>query len=327
MGATEKGGVTMLVSVGSILLWYTFNISTLLLNKYIFQIIDFHLPLSLTLVHMCYCSLGATLVLRVFKLMPFEPVDNASYKKKIIPLAIIFCVNIILGNISLNFVPISFMQTIKSSVPAFTVLILSQVMHQQFSFETYISLVPVVGGIGLASYTELSFDMLGFIAALTASVVTALQSIISGILLGGKKMDPVTLIYYMAPLSALMILPFAFVFEYEELLVWPYMGTSLAAMILSLSGIVAFALNCSTFLAIKNSSPLTFTVAGNFKVVLSITISVLIFKNPVTILNGVGCGIAIIGVMWYNKLRYQANMAEKRRREKEESPSDMENNK
>jgi hypothetical protein len=93
---------------------------------------------------------------------------------------------------------------------------------------------------------------------------------------------------------------------------------------------------------IQKTSALTFTVSGNFKVVLSIVISVLIFKNQVcerrgrdgsekrrakrsdvrppyrfltillflgqiTYLNGIGCAAAVVGCFWYSHLRMEAN--------------------
>src|SRR5688572_2368394 len=37
---------------------YFFNISTLLLNKYLYQYLGFVFPLSLTCIHMAFCSMG-----------------------------------------------------------------------------------------------------------------------------------------------------------------------------------------------------------------------------------------------------------------------------
>ncbi|EFA85982.1 hypothetical protein PPL_01215 [Heterostelium album PN500] len=88
---------------------------------------------------------------------------------------------------------------------------------------------------------------------------------------------------------------------------WDGYGTVRPLLILIASGIIAFLLNVFTFLVIKYTSPLTYTVSGNLKVVLSITISILIFKNEVNFLNAIGCGIAIIGVIWYSQIRYEAS--------------------
>jgi len=253
------------------------------------------------------CSIGAILTLRVFKLIPFISLSWNDCFQKILPLASLFCANIVLGNVSLRWVPVSFMQTIKSSVPAFTVFLQVLFFQKSFSWDTYLALVPDVGGVGLASWAEVNFVKVGFYAALVASVITALMAIVSGVLLT-QQLDAVNLTYYLAPFSLLMLLPFAIYLEFPLIQSeWEYYGNYQPIVVLVISGAIAFLLNVFTFYVIKYTSPLTYTVAGNCKVVLSITISVLIFKNEVTIMNGIGCAVALIGVMWYNHIRYTAN--------------------
>jgi drug/metabolite transporter (DMT)-like permease len=122
----------------------------------------------------------------------------------------------------------------------------------------------------------------------------------------------------MAPIAFILLFPFALYSEISQILEWEHYGTSTGFGVLLLSGTIAYLLSynkkdffffsfflkkffflnkanlliyiyiyigvlldLSTFFAIENTSPLTYTVAGNLKVVLSILISVLIFQNPV----------------------------------------------
>jgi drug/metabolite transporter (DMT)-like permease len=121
------------------------------------------------------------------------------------------------------------------------------------------------------------------------------------------KLDSVNLTYYMAPPSALMTLPFMLTFEYSTLTSrWAttFAGTNIV-FILLLSGLIALALNVSTFLAIKATSALTFTVIGNIKVIFSIVISVIIFKNEIGLFNAFGCAVTIAGAWWYSQIQHE----------------------
>lgn len=299
----------------AILSWYATNIFTVVLNKYLFQFIDFTYPLTLTAIHMLICSIGSFIVLRMLRLVPLIAIDKNKYGSHILPLAAIFCINIILGNISLRYIPVSFMQTIKSLVPAFTVLLQVSVFKQPSPNMIYLTLIPVVGGVALASFTEANFNIEGFATALVASLTTSIQSIVSSILLtGSMRLDAINMVYYMAPASFVLIVPFALIYEYNGISTYDYeqLGFNYVVFALMLSGCVAYLLNICTFFAIKSTSPLTFTVFGNLKVVVVIVISVLIFRNKIGIMNAVGCFVAIVGIIWYNSIEYNIKEEKKR---------------
>jgi len=305
---------TTITATVAILSWYATNIFTVVLNKYLFQIIEFKFPFTLTTIHMLINTIGSIIALKVFKVVPFMPIPRERLLNSIVPLGAVFCLNIILGNVSLRWIPVSFMQTVKSLVPAFTVLLQTLYLKQYSTKMTYLSLVPVVGGVALASFTEVNFNLIGFMAALVSSLTTSIQSVVSSMLLTGQlKLDSINLLYYMAPVSFVLIFPFALIFEYESLQEYNFTehGTSFVVTNLIVSGAVAYLLNICVFFAIKSTSPLTFTVFGNLKVVAVIGISVLIFKNEITWWNGLGCLVAIIGILWYNAVEYQIKEAKK----------------
>eukprot|EP01086_Lenisia_limosa_P011193 TRINITY_DN3658_c0_g2_i5.p1 TRINITY_DN3658_c0_g2~~TRINITY_DN3658_c0_g2_i5.p1 ORF type:complete len:311 (-),score=68.48 TRINITY_DN3658_c0_g2_i5:32-964(-) len=288
-------------------IWYVFNIATLILNKYLFQIMKFTYPLTLTSIHMLVCTVGTWIIIDILKIFPRQAVPNKS--TTVWPLGALFCFNIVLGNISLRWIAVSFMQTIKSSVPAFTCLMQLIFLNIHLSTPMYLSLIPIVGGVALASFTEANFEMIGFMAAFIASITTAIQTILSGYLLKDLKLDSTNLLSQMAPVALVLLTPFAMVLEWGRIPEWQYYGEVAPVIILCISGSLALALNFTTFLAISHTSALTFNVAGNLKVVLSVCISVAIFKNEITFLNGIGCALAIGGVILYNHLKFLQNQA------------------
>uniref|UniRef100_A0A7S1YIC0 Sugar phosphate transporter domain-containing protein n=1 Tax=Sexangularia sp. CB-2014 TaxID=1486929 RepID=A0A7S1YIC0_9EUKA len=295
----------------AIILWYTVNIFTVICNKWIYVKKDFTFPFTLTLCHMTAGFICGYLSLHVFRVVPTTIVSKEAQLSRVFPMATIFIVNIVLGNISLSYVPISFMQTIKSSVPAFTYFFQVAFLGRAFDGQLAATLIPIVGGVALTTWTEVNYDFIGFMTAFVASAVTATQAILGAKLLSGSlKMDSINLVYNMAPFAMVMLLPFVYAWEWDRLVAaWPVIGDSSLVALLVISSTVAFALNFAVFFAIKNTSALTFTVSGNFKVVLSVTISVLIFQNEVTLYNALGIIITILGCWTYNYMRHQLEKA------------------
>jgi hypothetical protein len=76
-------------------------------------------------------------------------------------------------------VSIPFHQIMRSTCPVFTVLIYRFRYHRAYSNMTYLSLVPIVIGVGIATYGDYYFTLPGFFLTLLG-VILASVKVLSG---------------------------------------------------------------------------------------------------------------------------------------------------
>lgn len=66
--------------------WFGANVTTVILNKHIFQNLGWMFPITLTIVHMVTCLIGSVLVLKVFRVTPFVHLDWKEWRAGVLPL-------------------------------------------------------------------------------------------------------------------------------------------------------------------------------------------------------------------------------------------------
>ena len=150
-------------------------------------------------------------------------------------------------------------------------------------------------GVAITSVGELYFSWVGFTFQSLAILAEASRLVLTNIVLKSLKLDPLSTLYYVAPLCALFIGVACLIFESEEL---PYemMYTTEFITVMLINGMVAFTLNVAVVLLIGNTSALVLTLAGIVKDILLVVLSVLVFGSPVTPLQYAGYGVALLGL-------------------------------
>ena len=78
--------------------------------------------------------------------------------------------SLVLGLMALKQAAVSFVETIKSSSPLFTVIISRILIGEVTSFWTNVSLIPIMLGLALCSSFEINFSIFGFIAAILTNL-------------------------------------------------------------------------------------------------------------------------------------------------------------
>ncbi|CAN0352934.1 unnamed protein product, partial [Phaeothamnion confervicola] len=93
-------------------------------------------------------------------------------------------------------------------------------LKQYFALPVYAALVPVVGGVALASLTELTFNWVAFGGAMGSNVCAAARGVLAKASMDkpkGKNMDAGNLYGVMTILATLMTMPLAAIVEGPKL--------------------------------------------------------------------------------------------------------------
>jgi drug/metabolite transporter (DMT)-like permease len=154
-GATPSpGGATgtgRFFTVGLVTAWYSSNIGVLLLNKYLLSNYGFKYPIFLTMCHMSACALLSYAAIAWLRVVPMQLVRSRLQLAKIAALSLVFCGSVVSGNISLRYLPVSFNQAVGATTPFFTAVFAYLMTVKRESWITYLTLVPVVTGVVIAS--------------------------------------------------------------------------------------------------------------------------------------------------------------------------------
>ncbi|KAE9594820.1 putative sugar phosphate transporter domain-containing protein [Lupinus albus] len=278
-------------------LWYFQNIVFNIYNKKTLNIFPF--PWLLASFQLFVGSIWM-LVLWSLKLQPCPKISKPFIIALLGP-ALFHTVGHISACVSFSKVAVSFTHVIKSAEPVFSV-IFSSVLGDRYPIQVWLSILPIVLGCSLAAVTEVSFNVQGLWGALISNVGFVLRNIYSKRSLQNfKEVDGLNMYGWITIISLFYLFPVAIFVEGSQWIPGYYkaieaIGKPTTFYIwVMLSGVFYHLYNQSSYQALDEISPLTFSVGNTMKRVVVIVSSVIVFRNPVRLLNGVGSAIAILG--------------------------------
>ncbi|WWC86512.1 uncharacterized protein L201_001389 [Kwoniella dendrophila CBS 6074] len=287
-------------------LYFCFNLGLTLFNKFV--LVSFPFPYTLTGLHALSGCAGTYIALEQGAFTP----ARLTQKENVILAAfsVLYTINIAVSNISLQLVSIPFHQVVRASTPLFTIFIAAIFLRARFSAMKLVSLLPVVAGVGFATYGDYDFTALGLILTLLGTFLAALKTVVTNLIQtggGGRlRLHPLDLLMRMSPLAFIQCVIYGwYTGELER--VRRYGATQMTrskAIALLFNGVFAFGLNIVSFTANKKAGALTMTVSANCKQVLTIVLAVMLFNLHISPTNGLGILLTLVGGGWYGYVEY-----------------------
>jgi len=283
----------------------TSSISIVLVNKWLFQKREYVFPTFLTMLHFAFTFLGLQVCAWAGV---FEPKPLNLYR--VTRLSLAFCGFVVLTNISLQLNSVGFYQVMKVLTTPVIALIQLLLYQKHLTRTVVAALALVCAGVVVASVTDVELNFNGTVVALVGVLVTSFYQIWVGTEQKDLEANALQLLYYQAPVSALILVPMVFLLDDTvKLAAFAYDADVLLLIVASCT--VALFVNLSTFLVIGSTSAISYNVLGHFKLSLVVVGGFLLFGYPIDERNLAGLSLVLVGVVWYTHIKLQAQAADK----------------
>ncbi|GAA5823609.1 hypothetical protein JCM10212_000664 [Sporobolomyces blumeae] len=287
-----------------IVCWIATSSFVILQNKYILSTAGFRHPVALTTIHLLFQTV-MTRILRKYsglvdkakELEATGTMNREVFIRKIVPVGLLFSASLVLSNWVYLRLSVSFIQMIKAFTPVSVLLISAAFRLKELNAKILCIVAMISLGVAIASYGEVDFELIGFLVQALAIAIESCRLVLVQILLQGMGLDPISSLYYFAPVclavNSVILLPvegFAVFADAVELVGVPT---------LFLNACATFALNLSSVWLIGAASGLVLTLAGVLKDILLIAGSWALLGSSITGVQICGYGVALAGLVWF----------------------------
>ncbi|KAH9742326.1 phosphoenolpyruvate/phosphate translocator 2 [Citrus sinensis] len=287
-------------------LWYLLNIYFNIFNKQVLKVFPY--PTTVTAFQF---GCGSVMIILMWTLNLYtRPKLTRSQFAVILPLAVADTLGNLLTNISLGTVNVSFTHTIKAMEPFFTVLFAALFLREKPTIWLVPSLVPIVGGVALASLTEASFNWTGFCSAMASNVTNQSRNVFSKKFMVRKEdsLDNINLFSAITIISFILSVPAAIFMEGAKFT--PYLQSAasqdsnirgLCVMSL-LAGFCFHSYQQVSYMILQMVSPVSHSVGNSVKrVVVIVSLRLIIIGVRLALITGTA--VALAGVFLYSRAK------------------------
>lgn len=308
--ATAKSSLTETLTVTSyFMLWYIFNIGYNIYNKQALNVLSY--PWTIATIQMASgIPYFLTLWLTGLRSAPKLTLPELG---KLLPIALCHTGVHVGAVIALGAGAVSFAHIVKASEPVATCVLNGIILKEVLPLPVYFTLIPIIGGVAIASMKELSFTVLALASAMLSNLSSAARGVLSKKTMSGspigENMTAQNLYAVLTAMSTCILIPMMLLIEgtsfipaFKSLVSTPggaFTNKSLS-LLLALGGLTYYAYNEVAFLALGKVNPVTHAVGNTIKRVVIIVASVIAFKTPMSRGSVIGSSIAIAGTLMYS---------------------------
>jgi len=202
-----------LQTVGYFALWYLFNIGYNIYNKQALNALAF--PWTIATIQM---ATGIAYFLPLWMLgLRKAPKLSGSDLKTLFPIALCHTGVHVGAVIALGAGAVSFAHIVKASEPVVTCGLNALLLGEVLPLPVYLTLLPIIGGVAIASMKELSFTVLALASAMLSNVSSAARGVLSKKTMSGKQigenLDAQNLYAVLTAMSTVILIPLMLAFE------------------------------------------------------------------------------------------------------------------
>ena len=202
--------------------WITLSCLMILLNKAILSSMGLAFPLFLTSWHMFLSTIVTRIMARLPNTASMLPavqdgrVTPKVFFERIVPVAVLFALSLALGNQAYLYLSVSFIQMLKAFTPV-AVLIAGIAIGIEKPTVVQLAIVLSISlGVSITAVGELRFDLAGFLFQIGGIAAESSRLVLADKALKELKLDSLSAVYYIAPVSFVTIALGFWLFESDR---------------------------------------------------------------------------------------------------------------
>lgn len=149
MAVSESVVKKVVLSYTYVSIWIFLSFTVIIYNKYILdqKMYNWPFPISLTMIHMAFCSSLAYTLVRIFKVVDPISMSLDTYLKSVVPIGALYSLSLWFSNSAYIYLSVSFIQMLKALMPVAVYSIGVSFNKESFKRQTMINMASISLGV------------------------------------------------------------------------------------------------------------------------------------------------------------------------------------